>query len=203
MLSSIISTANDIIALFSTAKNKLLDNPEEASAKLADVLGELTLILDFIEKEMVRYLQIIFLPDKSNFIECRSTLLYLESGYTSVKGYEARGHCHKIMNIYKKYLNRWFSTVLDGNDAMQIEAAFDKMNSADDGMIDGINEITKWLKNEADTILQMADAEQLEAANQRIKAARLYLQPMRRSIVDALAQLKLLQAGFIVSSQTV
>lgn len=77
------------------------------------------------------------------------------------------------------------------------------MNSADGDMIDGIKEITRWLKDESEAILQMVDADQLDVANQQIKSARLAILQTRRDIVEALAQLKLLQASFIVSSQTV
>lgn len=200
---TILNTAKDLESLFGTVKDKLLNNPTEASVKLAEVLGELSLVLEFVEKETVRYLEIIFLPDKSNFIPCRSALLSLESGYVTIKGYEARGHCHKIMNIYEKYLDRWFSKVLDAQEAQQIKLMFERMNSADVDMIDGIKEITRWLKDESEAILQMVDSDQLDTANQQIKSARLAVQQTRRDIVEALAQLKLLQASFIVSSQTV
>jgi len=200
---SILNTAKDLENLFGKVKDKLLNNPTEASTKLAEVLGELSVILEYVEKETVRYLEIIFLPDKSNFIPCRSALLSLESGYVIIKGYEARGHCHKIMNIYEKYLDRWFSKVLDAQEAQQIKLMFERMNSADADMIEGIKEITRWLKDESEAILQMVDADQLDMANQQIKSARLAVQQTRRDIVEALAQLKLLQASFIVSSQTV
>lgn len=200
---SILSTAKELESLFGRVKGKLLNNPTDASAKLAEVLGELSLILEFVEKETVRYLEIIFLPDKSNFIQCRSALLSLESGYVTIKGYEARGHCHKITNIYEKYLDRWFSKVLDAQEAQDIKFLFDRMNSADIDMIEGIKEITIWLKDESAAILQMVDADQLDTANQQIKSARLAVQQTRRDIVEALAQLKLLQASFIVSSQAV
>lgn len=202
---AILSTAKGLKDLLGNIniKDKLINNPTEASAKLAEVLGELSLILEFVEKETVRYLEIIFLPDKSNFIQCRSALLSLESGYVTIKGYEARGHCHKIMNIYEKYLDRWFSKVLDSSEAQQIKWLFESMNTADSDMIHSIDEITNWLKDESGTILQMIDADQLESANQQIKDARIAVQQIRRDIVEALAQLKLLQASFIVSSQTV
>lgn len=200
---TILNTAKDLESLFGKVKDKLLNNPTEASAKLAEVLGELSLILEFVEKETVRYLEIIFLPDKSNFIPCRSALLSLESGYVTIKGYEARGHCHKIKNIYEKYLDRWFSKVLGAQEAQDIKQLFNRMNSADGDMIDGIKEITHWLKDESEAILQMVDADQLDMANQQIKSARLAVQQTRRDIVEALAQLKLLQASFIVSSQTI
>jgi hypothetical protein len=93
-------------------------------------------------KETVRYLETIFLPDKSNFISCRSALLSLESGYVTIKG-KPRGHCHKIINIYEKYLDRWLSKVLDVQKAHQIKWLFERMNPADGDMMEGIKEITR------------------------------------------------------------
>lgn len=201
--STILSTAKDLEGLFISVRHKLLNNPTEASVKLAEVLGELSLILEFLEKETVKYLEIYFLEDKSNFIQCRSVLLYLESGYVTIKGYEARGHCHKITNIYEKYLDRWFSKVLDPNEAQQMKWLFERMNSADGDMIEGIKEITRWLKDESEAILLMIDDENHMEANEKIKAARLAIQQTRRDIVEALAEMKLLQASLIVSAQTV
>ena len=92
---------------------------------------------------------------------------------------------------------------MDAQEAQDIKFLFDRMNSSDIDMIEGIKEITIWLKDESAAILQMVDTDQLDTANQQIKSARLAVQQTRRDIVEALAQLKLLQASFIVSSQTV
>jgi len=166
-------------------------------------LNELGKIMEFVEKETVQYLEIIFLEDKSNFVESRCALLSLESGYVTIKGYEARGHCHKILNIYEKYLSRWFSKVLDAHEALEFKNLFENMNVADNDMVEGIKEITYWLKNEAEKILDLVDDNKLEEANNVIKQARKDVQQNRRTIVEALAQLKLLEASFISSAQTV
>ncbi len=202
-INAISATVNSLDNLFTRVKDKLLNNPSEASGKLAEVLDELSKILEFVERETVRYLEIIFLPDKSNFISCRSALLSLESGYVTIKGYEARGHCHKISNIYDKYLSRWFSKVLDPSEADEFKNIFVNMNTADIDMVSSIQSITDMLKQESQEILDLIDGDLLEPANIRIKAARKDLQQTRRVIVDALAKLKLLQASFIASSQTV
>ena len=202
-INAINNTVNSLDNLFTRVKDKLLNNPTEASGKLAEVLDELSKILDFVEKETVRYLEIIFLPDKSNFISCRSALLSLESGYVIIKGYEARGHCHKISNIYDKYLSRWFSKVLDNNEANEFKILFTDMNSADFDMVDSIRSVTESLKQESQQILDLIDDNKLEESNIKIKEARKSMQQTRRDIVEALAKLKLLQASFIASSQTV
>jgi hypothetical protein len=202
-INAISSTVNSLDNLFARVKDKLLNNPSEASGKLAEVLDELSKILDFVEKEAVRYLEIIFLPDKSNFISCRSALLSLESGYVTIKGYEARGHCHKISNIYDKYLDRWFRKVLDINEANEFKRLFENMSIGDYDMVQSIESLTDILKQESQEILDLIDDNKLEDTNIKIKAARKDLQQTRRDIVNALAKLKLLQASFIASSQTV
>jgi len=42
--STILSTAKDFESLFASVQSKLLNNPTEASTKLAEVLGELSRI---------------------------------------------------------------------------------------------------------------------------------------------------------------
>ncbi len=77
------------------------------------------------------------------------------------------------------------------------------MNTADYDMIDSIQEVTNWLKEESEAVLTLIDDNKLEEANARIKSARLTIQQTRRDIVVALAQLKLLQASFIASAHTI
>ncbi|MBN2439940.1 MAG: hypothetical protein JXJ04_01285 [Spirochaetales bacterium] len=202
-VNAIKTTVDSLDSLLGRVKDKLLNNPDEASEKLADVLNELSKILDFVEKETIRFLEIIFLPEKSNFLECRSVLLSFESGYAALKGYEARGHCHKIGNIYEKYLNRWGNRVLDPVEADEFRSIFENMNTADYDMIHGIASVTQYLKDESQKILSLIDADKINEANAEIKAARLELQATRCNIVEALAQLKLLQSSFIASAQTV
>lgn len=59
-LSTFMDTIQSLDNLFGMVKEKLLNNPSEASSRLADVLGELSQILDFVEKETVHYLEICF-----------------------------------------------------------------------------------------------------------------------------------------------
>jgi hypothetical protein len=51
-LSTIINTVQDLESLFVTVEDKLLNNPTEASVKLAEVLGEQSSTLEFVEKEV-------------------------------------------------------------------------------------------------------------------------------------------------------
>ncbi len=203
MLTSILDTAKKLTELSDLVKDNLLDNPEEASEKLAEVFDELSKVLEFVEKETVSFLKLHILEDGSNISDCRGVLLSLESGYATVKAYEARGHCHKIGNIHKKYLSKWFSRVLDSSQAQELDNIFSMMNSADLDMIVGIREITDWLTENSEKVLDAIEYKDFAGANQIIMDARRSIQNDRREIVGALAQLKLLQASFIASAETV
>jgi transposase len=107
-LTNLLSTAKDAGELISRLKGKLLRQPDGAARKMAEVLGELSKIFVFVEGEIVRFLSVYVLPDRGNIIDCRSTLLAVEGGLVAVQSDEARGHCHKIENIYNKHPQRWF-----------------------------------------------------------------------------------------------
>jgi hypothetical protein len=202
-LSSINNTIGQLDSLLGSVKEKLLNNPEQASVKLADVLGELGKILDYMEKEIVEYLSLNFNDDKSNFVVNRSKLLSFESGFTMIKANEARGHCHKISNIHEKYLSTWFSKHLDPADTAKFKMLFDSMNYADGDMIQAINELSGYLMFQSELVLNILDTDNIQGANQIIIQARLDVQQDRRDLVNSLSRLKLLQASFIASSEVV
>jgi hypothetical protein len=179
------------------AKTNLLRQPDEATLKLADVLDELGKVFSFIEEETVRYLALYFLPDHQNYIECRTSLLKTESGTLAVKGNEARGHCHKISNIYDKHLRRWFHDRLSGAEAQEFQQIFDLLGDMDFHFIRAISTISDWLTEEARITLDMIDADDVQGANRRIRQARMDALPARQAVAGAMGQLRLLQAEFI------
>jgi hypothetical protein len=133
-------------------------------------------------------------------VECRGVLLAMEGGQLMVKGEEARGHCHKIENIYKKHLKRWFHEVLDPNEEYQVRILFDNLSNMDDIMVQGLKSLCGWLQNEANETLNLIENERFDDANARIKSARAALLLPRRDISEALRQLRALQTDFIARS---
>ena len=156
-------------AAIKLAKVNLLRQPDEATVKLTDVLDELGKVFSFIEEETVRYLALYFLPDHQNYIECRTILLKTESGVLAVKGSEARGHCHKISNIYDRHLRRWFHDRLSGEEAQDFQQIFDLLGDMDFHFMGAISSISDWLTEEARITLDMIDSDDVLVANQRVK----------------------------------
>lgn len=202
-LTNLLSVAKDAGDLFSRLKGKLLGQPDEAAGKLADVLEEMSKIFVFVDAEIVRFLAIFIVPDRSNVIECRAVLLSMEGGSLAIKGDEARGHCHKIENIYIKYLRRWFNEVLDLQESADLSFLFNRLNNSDDYMVTGLESVTAWLTQQAETTLDLIDNGQFDDANTVIRTARATVQQTRRDISGALRALRGLQADFIAASGTV
>lgn len=184
-------------AAINLAKANLLRQPDEATVKLANVLDELGKVFGFIEEETVRYLALYFLPDHQNYIECRTILLKTESGALAIKGNEARGHCHKISNIYDKHLRRWFHDRLSDTEAQEFQQIFDLLGDMDSHFMRAISSISDWLTEEARITLDMLDDDDVRGANQRIRQARMSALPARQAVVQAMRELRMLQADFI------
>jgi energy-converting hydrogenase A subunit M len=202
-IANLLKTAKDANDLFSSLKKKLLAQPDEAALKLATVFEELTKIFLFIEAETVNYLCLYVRPDLSNVVECRRVLLAMEGGQLAVKGDEARGHCHKIENIYKKHLKRWFHELLEASEAEELRRLFDLLSNMDNYMVRGMQSACEWLQEEACETLNLIEDGKFDDANARIAAARLLVLQPRRDISESLRQLRALQADLIAASGTV
>jgi len=200
MLDQILNLA-DKLGLIETLKAKLLRQPQPAADKLVAVLGELSKIYGACDAELLRYLSLSFDPT-GNIADERAVLLTLEGGQLSLRANEARGHCHKIWNIYDHHLRRWFHEVLAPDEAAAMQELFQRLSYADSQMESAIQEIMRWLSREAEATLDLVDAGQLDEANRRIKAARKEVQGVREAIVRAMNQFLKLQGEFMAMSGT-
>ena len=200
MLDQILNLA-DKLGLIETLKAKLLRQPQPAADKLVAVLGELSKIYGACDAELLRYLSLSFDP-AGNIADERAALLTLEGGQLSLRANEARGHCHKIWNIYDHHLRRWFHEVLAPDEAAAMQELFQRLSYADSQMESAILELTRWLSREAEATLDLVDAGQLDEANRRIRAARKEVQGIREAIVRAMSELLKLQGEFIAVSGT-
>jgi hypothetical protein len=201
MFKDIIDIA-DRLGVIEALKTKLLRQPDPAADGLVAVLGELSKIYLACDAELLRYLSLSLDP-AGDMAQERATLLSLESGQLLLRTSEARGHCHKIWNIYQRYLQRWFHDVLAPNEALAMKELFERLSYADSQMGFAIYELSNWLTGEAQKSLDLVDAGKFEEANRRIKLARKEVQGARGAIHKAMNQLLQLQGEFIAVSGTV
>lgn len=200
MLDQILNLA-DKLNLIETLKTKLLRQPQPAADKLVAVLGELSKIYGACDAELLRYLSLSFDP-AGNIAQERAVLLTLEGGQLSLRANEARGHCHKIWNIYDQHLRRWFHQVLARDEASAMQELFERLSYGDSQMELAIHELTSWLTREAEATLDLVDAGELDEANRRIRAARKEVHGIREAIARAMRELLKLQGDFIAASGT-
>jgi hypothetical protein len=191
----------DKLGLIDSVKKKLFRNPDAAADKLATVLDELSKIYSTLESELVRYLGLYFDPS-GNLAAERQVLLTLESGQLMVRMGEARGHCHKIWNIYQNHLDRWFHRVLSAQEAADMKRLFEALSYGDSQMDLAIHQLASWLGAAASETLDLVDSDKHAEAQQRVRAARREVLPARQAITQTLARLVLLQADFVAASGT-
>jgi hypothetical protein len=201
IMKDLFDIAKDI-GFIQAMKSKLMLQPDPAADKLVAVLGELSKVYGACQAELMKYLSLSFDPAGANAEE-RAVLLTLESGQLWIRASEASGHCHKISNINKTYLQPWFHKVLESDEADKMEGLFNRLSYADSQMDAAITELTNWLTKEAQETLDLVDAGKYEEANQRVKAARKEILDTLQAISKAMRDLVELQGEFIAASGTV
>lgn len=191
----------DKLGIIDGVKKKLFRNPDVAADSLATVLDELSKIYSTLESELVRYLGLHFDP-AGNLAAERQVLLTLESGQLTVRMSEARGHCHKIWNIYQNHLDRWFHKVLSPDEAAEMRRLFEALSYGDSQMDLAIHQLAGWLSTAASETLNLVDDGKLDEAQKTIRAARREVLPARQAITQTLARLVSLQGDFVAASGT-
>src|SRR5271157_683075 len=140
------------LGLIDALKTKLIRQPDPAAAKLQAVLDEISKIYLAFEQELVRYLSLTLDPDE--LPHEKNVLIDLEGGNIVARMGEARGHCSKIYNIYKRYLSPWFqrlfaSSELSNEELSNMDSLFMDLSSTDGRMLDLVDQVSGWLSQEA------------------------------------------------------
>jgi hypothetical protein len=158
-MSTLLDIAERLGKLLSALKPKLVAQPDEAAAKLADVLEEISKIYDFVWADLIRYQILHCDADGSNLPDIRAVLLEMESGALEIEGNKARGHCHRIKNIYDVYLYQWLEPLFRGNpnDWDQIQDIFNLLGNMDDFMVRALRDVGDWLMKQSSETLDLVD----------------------------------------------
>lgn len=209
------------VGLIEEVKGKLIiqRDPEAdyAAGQLAAALAELNQIFGVAEWALGQYSSLYFYngQDHRERRQERTKLLQLESGaiqregstnqegtiYTQMKA--ARTHCHKIRNIYDRFLASWFDSVLDDSEKSLMFDMFMDFGSADDVFSDEIEDLADWLSQQAGETLKLLDDGRLQEANQHIMHASVDTRQQRDAIRGARDRLSALQADFTQAAAVV
>lgn len=203
MLDKVIDLA-DRFGVIDGIREAILSQPDKANVKLAEAIDELAKTVSALDKEMVRYLSLHFHSEES-VMNGRTVLLEMEVGQSIIRINEARGHCHRIKNIYDAYLDKWFDRVFNRNSVVrnQLATAFAGLGTADDYIIAAMEDVAAWLKIQAEQTLDAVESGNLIDSNLRIRQARLEAKPAREKLTETMSRLRGLQADLIAASGTV
>lgn len=189
----------DKLGVIQAVKGKLLRQPDPAAERLSVALQEISKVFLAIDAELVRYLSLHFDP-ADDLVDERAVLLSLEGGALQARLAEARGHCHKIGNIYVRYLSQWFHRVLTPSEAEMLNTLFTELGNVDMGMLQVLDELAAWLSSQVTEALNLVDAGKLDEANTFVRKARVETLPVRQAVSKAMSNLMALQADFIAVS---
>ena len=186
----------DKLGVIQSVKNKLIQQRDPAIEKFIIALEEISKLYSATESELARYLSVWLEKETDNKKE-RELLISLESGPLLLRWTSARGHCHKLINIYKAHLDKWFAKLLNPNELDQIQELFGEFAIVEGGFIENLDTLTRWLSVQATDTLELLDKGHVDDANTHIRKARKAILPFRRQINQAMQGMLEVQADLI------
>ena len=159
----------------------------EALNQMTAVLDEISKLYQFIDSEMTQYLSLTLDVDLKHD---RQALLNLEGGKIIARAGDARGHCSKIEQIYKGFLEPWLKKKLSANQLEQIDRSFWVFGDSDYNMVDVIESIADWLSKRAKCTLDLVDKGDLEGARTMVREARLDAIDTRQKLARIVSEMQ-------------
>lgn len=159
------------MGVFEEVMQKFVAAPDQARDELNAVLSNVHDIFSTILTMSNKYLSLYF--DKTTLPENRGHLVEIESGELTPLVEKARQHCLLTEKIYNQHLRTWFSGLLAKEHQLKMEELFQELSKTEGGLVDKLHELAQWLATEARATLNLVDEGNLDAANGRIRNARL------------------------------
>jgi len=192
-LKTVYDAAKDM-GLLASLKDKLTGSPNNAHAKLADVLAQVS-GYSSLNSELGSYLCLDF--EGTPEATVRRVLDGMSSGEIELRLETARFHCKTILPIYETHLRPWFQRVVPTHDRALFEMFFYRLADADSWVIQDLKAVAEWLAKHATHTRSLYDAGKRNEAAEALRQAELDLRPIRRNIVDALRSMIQIQAEFV------
>lgn len=194
----LLDASTTLVELLKQIKGKLLGQPEPAARALATVLEEVSHTCEAIDLAIGQYLGVLFNPKQDLYdqwnTEARKELLKLDSVTLSAQVAAARTKSGKIGRIYDTYLNTWFKRVFGQGDFLWSE--INMVWGHDQHIVSYLQDLVKWLSQEAHITLSLAEQGHFESANRRIIDTRKAIAPFRNKLKETLTELYNLQRDF-------
>ena len=189
------------MGVLQSVKGALLKQPDVAATKLVAVLEELQKTFLSFDAEVVQFLAITLEPGLESRAD-RKILYSLEGGNLQAWTKASLGHCTKIQNIYKNYLDPWFQRTAGLNRGEQNSLAnlFERLSSIDGLLFHLLEQASNLLSKEAQKALDLFEQGDLKEANAVIVGFRKDILPVRQALSKTVSILWTLEADFISMS---
>src|SRR5262245_10499058 len=148
-------------------KARWVNAPAEAREKLADNLEAVHHFYETFDDTLGEFLQID--PAAKPRI-LREKLQPFRTAKVDARLANARFHCHEIAHTYTNHLKGWFSKetgLLTSEERNTLQRLFlSDLGEADDALISHIQELSRWMREVALQIEQLASTQQIDAAGE-------------------------------------
>jgi hypothetical protein len=151
------------LGVLESVKNKLLNNPDQAAAKMDLVFVELRKAYEALDDTIAIFCAMSF-DDSDGRRDALEFLNKARGGKLEIAMLEARGHCDKIRYLYDRYLAGWFNRILDKSEQHELEQLFRWLGSGDVTWVDMLRQVAQEIQKFSDQVLTHAEASDFQAA---------------------------------------
>jgi hypothetical protein len=177
---------DEAVGLVARVIGKLKADPEAAALKLSDALDEIAKTYRVVDDAVAIYLGLALVAQRDQLDA--HTLLKLQGGALIAEVERGRGHCHRILAIYDKFLDKWFSRVLS-SDYPTVKKQFEFLGTVDGDLFAQLVELARMLQTEADEVLNLLLADRGQEAQQKVRDLFMPLKALRVQLGVALTNL--------------
>lgn len=182
----------DKLGLLEPVVLKLITNPDKAASRLDLALNELSTGYNAFYNAIIKLSIVSFKSEEIN--ESREFLLKVKDGCIATEIFSVKGSCQKIWNIYQKYLTGWISSVLNKQEASEIEELFLDLQDMDGKFIRAVEQLSSEAQKFAADVLHKINIAQYAEAEYLRNNFEDELAPFRSELTQNIKELWNLQS---------
>lgn len=185
----------DKIGALEAVRNKLVNSPDKAKKQLQKALKEINNIYLVLADLVVDFQSLSFdTPDERN--DSVHFLGELLRNKRRIEIETARGHCSIVTNVYDRYLQGWFSRVLNPTEAAEISSLFTDLEGVDYNVCDALDQFVRVTRGHAQVILEHMNQNDYKFAEMYVAAITERLRKQSDRTFEYLKTLMELQRAF-------
>lgn len=189
------------VGIVAKVVEKVRSKPDLAAQKLGQALGEVAKTLQVVNNATAEFLS---LSSDEGALGKNSKLLHeIDGGSLRTEVERGRGHCHLILDIYSKYLDKWFERSFSREDYAEVQKVFYDLGDADSTMFADLEQVATTLEKEAGQVLDLVQSGREADARARIMATLPVLRPLRKTISHTMQAIYSMQSDFVSISGSV